>query len=253
MSESGESWWTERFSMLLDQRRGSIREFIETKGFVSLHEIAESVGVSESTVRRDLEYLDRTGQIRRTRGGAAGVGEALPAFDDRENQFLNEKQRVGRKVAELIQPGETILLDGGTTTLHVAKHLGPEPFVSVLGIRVVALGHPPFRENRQTGHREEAGQEQSLHRSIPDRVRPDRGAADGPRPLVRPLIFAPGPARRKNGPINPLEKPAPTPSPTCRTGKRGDRIRGGFPQPGRTGMNQPGMSGVGRPYDDWKL
>lgn len=139
--------------MLLDQRRGSIREFVETKGFVSLQEIAESVGVSESTVRRDLEYLDRTGQIRRTRGGAAGVGESLPAFDDRQNQALTEKQRVGRKVGELIQAGETILLDGGTTTLHVAKHLAGKgvqvvtnsvPIVnhlmSVPGVELVVLG-----------------------------------------------------------------------------------------------------------------
>ena len=123
--------------MLLDQRRGSIREFIETKGFVTLHEIAESVGVSESTVRRDLEYLDRTGQIRRTRGGAAGVGEGLPAFDERENQ----------------SPGETILIDGGTTTLHVAKHLAGKgvqvvtnsipiinQLMSVSGIDLVVLG-----------------------------------------------------------------------------------------------------------------
>ena len=139
--------------MLLDQRRGSIREFIETKGFVSLHEIAESVGVSESTVRRDLEYLDRTGQIRRTRGGAAGVGKALPSFDERENQALSEKQRVGKKVAELIQPGETILIDGGTTTIHVAKHLAGKgvqvvtnsipiinQLMSVSGIDLVVLG-----------------------------------------------------------------------------------------------------------------
>lgn len=139
--------------MLLDQRRGSIRDFIETKGFVSLHEIAESIGVSESTVRRDLEYLDRTGQIRRTRGGAAGVGEGLPAFDERENQSLTEKQRVGKKVAELVQSGETILLDGGTTTLHVAKNLTGKgvqvvtnslPIVnqlmSVAGIELVILG-----------------------------------------------------------------------------------------------------------------
>ena len=77
----------------------------------------------------------------------------MPAFDERENQALSEKQRVGRKVAELIQPGETILLDGGTTTLHVAKHLTGKgvqvvtnsiPIINhlmtVSGIELVVLG-----------------------------------------------------------------------------------------------------------------
>ncbi|MEZ6066796.1 MAG: DeoR/GlpR family DNA-binding transcription regulator [Planctomycetaceae bacterium] len=109
--------------MLLDQRRDSILEMLESKGFVSLQELSDSIGVSESTVRRDLEYLDRIGQIRRTRGGAAYVGESLTTFDERKQQATDEKQRIGRRTAELIDPGETILLDGGSTTLEVARCL----------------------------------------------------------------------------------------------------------------------------------
>lgn len=109
--------------MLLDQRRGSILEIVQNKGFVSLQELAERVSASESTVRRDLEYLDRIGQIRRTRGGAAYVGESLSAFDERRQQAIEEKQRIGRKAAELIESGETVLIDGGSTTLEVARHL----------------------------------------------------------------------------------------------------------------------------------
>ena len=109
--------------MLLDQRRDSILELIESKGFVSLQELSEQVGASESTVRRDLEYLDRIGQIRRTRGGAAYVGESLTTFDERKQHATEEKQRIGRRTAELIESGETVLLDGGSTTLEVAKRL----------------------------------------------------------------------------------------------------------------------------------
>lgn len=109
--------------MLLDQRRDSILEIIERKGFVSLKDLSEQTRVSESTVRRDLEYLESIGQIRRTRGGAAYVGESLTGFEDRKSFAHREKQRIGRKVAELIGAQETIILDGGTTTLEVAKHL----------------------------------------------------------------------------------------------------------------------------------
>jgi DeoR family transcriptional regulator, fructose operon transcriptional repressor len=109
--------------MLVDQRRDVILEVIESKGFVTLQDLVDEVGASESTVRRDLEHLDRIGQIRRTRGGAAYVGESLTGFEDRKARATQEKQQIGRAAAELIESGETILLDGGTTTLEVARNL----------------------------------------------------------------------------------------------------------------------------------
>jgi DeoR family fructose operon transcriptional repressor len=109
--------------MLLDQRRDSILQVIEQQGFVSLHELVSRLGASESTVRRDLEYLDGIGQIRRTRGGAAYTGDSITPFEERRAAALPEKQWIGRVVAELIPQGETILLDGGTTTLEVARCL----------------------------------------------------------------------------------------------------------------------------------
>ncbi|WP_437225666.1 DeoR/GlpR family DNA-binding transcription regulator [Planctomicrobium sp. SH661] len=139
--------------MLLDQRRTSVLDIIENKGFASLKEIADAISVSESTVRRDLEHLESIGQVRRTRGGAAYVGESLSGFEDRRSQALREKQRIGRCVAELIGSGETIILDGGTTTLEVAKHLSGKSLqvvtnslpivnhlVSVSDIELVFLG-----------------------------------------------------------------------------------------------------------------
>lgn len=109
--------------MLLDQRRQEILNIIETEGFVSLQQLTERAKVSESTVRRDLEHLERIGQIRRTRGGAAYVGESITTLDERSTQALPQKQAVGRAAAELVGPGETVLLDGGTTTLEVARYL----------------------------------------------------------------------------------------------------------------------------------
>jgi DeoR/GlpR family transcriptional regulator of sugar metabolism len=110
-------------AMLLDQRRQEILNVVENEGFVALQQLTDRVGVSESTVRRDLEYLEKIGQIRRTRGGAAYVGESLTTLDERSVQSLPEKQAVGRVAAGLVTSGETVLLDGGTTTLEVARHL----------------------------------------------------------------------------------------------------------------------------------
>jgi DeoR family fructose operon transcriptional repressor len=109
--------------MLLDQRRNEILSLIEIEGFVAMQQLAERAGVSESTVRRDLEYLERVGQIRRTRGGAAYVGESITPLDERAGQAPSEKQAIAIAAAALVQPGEAILLDGGTTTLEVARHL----------------------------------------------------------------------------------------------------------------------------------
>lgn len=113
--------------MLVDQRRERILQVIEHNGFVSMQDLAELVEASESTVRRDLEFLDGQGQIRRTRGGAAYVGDSLTTFDDRSGHALREKQAIGRAAAEFLEAGDTVLLDGGTTTLEVARQLSARP------------------------------------------------------------------------------------------------------------------------------
>lgn len=109
--------------MLLDQRRQEILNIVENAGFVSLQLLSERAAVSESTVRRDLEYLEGIGQIRRTRGGAAYVGDSIATLDERSSRALPQKRAVGRVAAGLVSSGETVLLDGGTTTLEVARNL----------------------------------------------------------------------------------------------------------------------------------
>jgi DeoR family fructose operon transcriptional repressor len=113
--------------MLVDQRRQKILEITEKSGFVALSDLVDRVGASESTVRRDLDYLDGIGQIRRTRGGAAYVGDSITPFEVRGTRAKEQKQHIAAAAAALVEPGETVLLDGGTTTLEVAKHLVGRP------------------------------------------------------------------------------------------------------------------------------
>jgi DeoR family transcriptional regulator, fructose operon transcriptional repressor len=131
--------------ILLDQRRQDILTIIESSGYVALQALAEKTGASESTVRRDLEFLEKIGQIRRTWGGAAYVGESITSLDTRAAQAHPQKDAVGKAAAELVAPGETILLDGGTTTLEVARNLvGKELQVVTNSVPIVnLLGNQP--------------------------------------------------------------------------------------------------------------
>lgn len=111
--------------MLVETRRRRLLELISRQGFATLDELIRTLQVSESTVRRDLEALDLAGSVKRTHGGAVYSGEvrAMPAFDDRTGTAMAEKAAIGRATAALVEDGDTVLLDGGTTTLEVARAL----------------------------------------------------------------------------------------------------------------------------------
>ncbi len=115
--------------MLAETRRQSLLDLIRRRGFATLDELVKSLGVSESTVRRDLEVLDQAGSIKRTHGGAVCPGEvrSMPALDDRATAMALEKRAIGRLTASIIQDDDTVLLDGGTTTLEVARALVGRP------------------------------------------------------------------------------------------------------------------------------
>ena len=115
--------------MLAEQRRRLLLELIASRGFATLEELVRELGVSESTVRRDLESLDAAGAIQRTHGGAVMSGEVrtMPAHEDRLASAAAEKRAIGRTTAGLIDDGDTVLLDGGTTTFEVARALLGRP------------------------------------------------------------------------------------------------------------------------------
>ncbi len=115
--------------MLAEARRRSLLTLISKRGFATLEDLVASVGASESTIRRDLEALDHAGSIKRTHGGAVCTGEvrSMPALDDRAATATAEKRAIGLAAASLVRDGDTVLLDGGTTTLEVARALIGRP------------------------------------------------------------------------------------------------------------------------------
>lgn len=126
--------------VLAEERRNRLLELVRLRGFASLPDLAEELKVSESTVRRDLDYLEETGAAKRTHGGVfyAGSTPKLPHFDERQPAQWDKKKAIAARVAELIEDGDTLLLDGGTTTYEVARLLVGRPLQVVTNSLPVA-------------------------------------------------------------------------------------------------------------------
>src|SRR3954469_20845794 len=106
--------------MLRVQRRQEILHAVRG-GTAHVGELAAAFGVSEMTVRRDLHALEREGKLTRVHGGA--VVSAEPSFAEVVVERLGAKDRIGAAAAALVADGQTIMLDIGTTTLQLARHL----------------------------------------------------------------------------------------------------------------------------------
>ncbi len=115
--------------LLAEQRRAQLLELVRQRRFASLPDLVKALDVSESTVRRDLEVLEEQGAARRIHGGAlyCGTSPKLPHFESRQPAEWAEKQCVARKAVEFIEDGDTVLLDGGSTTYEVARLLVGRP------------------------------------------------------------------------------------------------------------------------------
>jgi DeoR/GlpR family transcriptional regulator of sugar metabolism len=106
--------------MLRVQRRQEILHAVRG-GTAHVAELATAFGVSEMTVRRDLRALEHEGKLTRVHGGA--VVSAEPSFAEVVVERLEAKNRIGAAAAALVEDGQTIMLDIGTTTLQLARHL----------------------------------------------------------------------------------------------------------------------------------
>lgn len=115
--------------MIVEERRQKVLELVSEHGFMALTALAKAVNASESTVRRDLDYWDQHGIIKRTHGGAMFREDVqrLPALEERTSREMEEKKQIAQAAAARIQDGDAILLDGGTTTLEVARLLVGRP------------------------------------------------------------------------------------------------------------------------------
>ena len=110
---------------LAPQRWETLRALIRDTGVIRVEDLWRRLGVSPATVRRDLDQLERSGAIRRVHGGAVSVETRLeePLFDDKASVAVREKRRIAEAALTLIEPDDTIYLDGGSTVLELARLL----------------------------------------------------------------------------------------------------------------------------------
>lgn len=145
-------------------RAQAIRQFLFSNGSSPIAAIAEAVGASVPTLRRDLAELEGQGVIVRTHGGArlSEQFEGEVAFEQREAQGLGAKRAIGDLAYDMLQPGSPIFLDSGTTVLQLARRirLNPMPLniftnclpaaqmlIDVNGVKVTLLGGHLRKEN----------------------------------------------------------------------------------------------------------
>jgi DeoR family fructose operon transcriptional repressor len=116
---------TRRVTVSGRERRSRLIDIIRLRGFAALDELVRELGVSESTVRRDLDALEEQGTARRTHGGVlyAGGLPRIAEFDEKQPANWDAKRVIAAEAAAIISDEQTVLLDGGTTTYEVARLL----------------------------------------------------------------------------------------------------------------------------------
>src|SRR5450830_1283262 len=118
--------------MLTSQRKKHLLDLLSRDGRIIAKTISEQLAVSEDTIRRDLRELAKEGLLRRVHGGALPLTPPLVMFAQRQQIEPGAKSDIGRAAAALVQPGQVVCIDGGTTCVQMVRHLPPELHATVI-------------------------------------------------------------------------------------------------------------------------
>lgn len=107
------------------ERRNKTIQLLKDNGQVSVSELSKLLNVSEVTIRKDLQYLEKRNLLIRTHGGAMKNDYLVhdQHFEDKGKKYTEEKQKIGEKAAELVNDGDSLILDAGTTVLQIVRNL----------------------------------------------------------------------------------------------------------------------------------
>lgn len=119
--------------MKIKQRQAKLIEIVRRREKASVQELAELLGASQETIRRDLSRLSEVGKIRKVHGGATMprvVGEG--PFKQRMSENVEAKMKIAAAAVSLAEPGETLFVDTGSTTLYFAEELAAVPGLTII-------------------------------------------------------------------------------------------------------------------------
>lgn len=140
----------EAMEMLAEQRRQRILELIQEEGSARVTALSRLFKVSEPTIRQDLQRLAADDHIIKSHGGAVlkTIPQQVRSLSLQHLENMERKSAIGRRAAELVQDGETIILDSGSTTTEVAKNLGAKRdlriITNALNIALILGTNPTF-------------------------------------------------------------------------------------------------------------
>lgn len=139
--------------MLAQQRQQAILERVRSRGGVRVADLVRELGVSDMTIRRDLEVLAGRGLVEKVHGGATNAGPGSteePGFAAKSVRQQPEKEAIARQAAEFVRPGTAIALSAGTTTWTLAHFLVDVPELTVItnSIRISDVFHRSPRADR---------------------------------------------------------------------------------------------------------
>lgn len=131
------------------QRRERIQEYLSIHQIVRTADLCELLETSEATVRRDLEWLEGRGVLERTHGGAILNQRMIleQEYQHRAQHHPDEKRQIGELAASLIEAGDIVFINSGTTVTQVLQHIRRDPSITVITNNVSAvldLGDPGF-------------------------------------------------------------------------------------------------------------
>jgi len=127
------------------ERRNRILELLRAQGSVRVSTLGELLGVTEVTIRRDLERLERQGLLERTHGGAIHTQRMRlePLYTEKHLRHQEEKRAIGAVAASLVEDGDTLLINSGSTTLQIFRHLAGKDvriITSNMGVTLETMG-----------------------------------------------------------------------------------------------------------------
>ncbi len=127
----------------IEQRRKYILDHIVKDGFVKVSDLAESLGVTQTTIRKDLNYLESQGVLQRAHGSAIPPSQQMMDLNLSAKKLINfeAKQKIAEKAASLIKSDDSILVASGSTISLFAEALKPKGRLNVVSISVNISAH----------------------------------------------------------------------------------------------------------------